>query len=239
MSTINLLPDDYLQQRSQQRANVLCLILFGIVMIGVITAAIHSEEQASQVRVIQSQVAKQYREAGEMIAQMQELEDKKKAVLSKAQMAAELLERVPRSYLLASLTNALPEGSSLVQVKLMTAQAKPLKAKKSQSKFKRRAAARKAKKGASESAELGKPLPLRVTLEVAGLAETDVQVAQFMANMKANPLIKSVELEHSELEELKDGNARSFKVVILLKSDAHVEILDKSAPATVAATGER
>ena len=56
----------------------------------------------------------------EIIAKMEQLANTKSQVIAKAQMAADLLERVPRSYLLASITNALPKGASLTQLELKT-----------------------------------------------------------------------------------------------------------------------
>ena len=229
MSIINLLPEDYLKRREQQRANILCLILFGIVMVGVVGAAVVSEEKAARARRDFQQVSEEYRKAGELIAQMQQLEAKKKQWMAKAQMASELLERVPRSYLLACLTNALPRGGSLTDVKLATIQPKPPpQPQTDKNKFKSRAAARAPKK--EEEAPAAKPSPPKVTLEVTGLAETDVQVAQFIANMRANPLMKSVELVFSEQKDIAGTGARRFQVTMELKSDAQVDVQLEGQP---------
>jgi Tfp pilus assembly protein PilN len=242
MSTINLLPEDYLKRRDQQRANVLCLILFGFVMIGVVAAAVMSEQKAARVRHEYTQVSEEYRRAGELIVQMQQLEGKKNQVIAKAQMAAELLERVPRSYLLASLTNALPVGTSLTAVKLTTAKsqaavaAAAAAAAPTRNKFKTRDAARTAQ-GGEAAAEKVKTTPPLVTVEVTGLAETDVQVAEFIYNMRENPLMKSVELVFSEQRAVDELAARKFQVTMQLRSDAQVEVQteDSSKPATLAA----
>ncbi len=223
MSTVNLLPEDYIKRRDQQRANVLCLILFGCVMVGVVGAAVASERKAAHARNEYEQVSSQYRQAGEMIAEMQQLESKKQQVLTKMQMASELLERVPRSYLLATLTKALPNGASLAEVKLVTAlpqnnQAQPT----DRNKFKTRAAARTAKTEEDEpKAKAVKPL---VSVEVTGVAETDVQVAQFITNMRANPLMKSVELVYSEQVEAKSISVRKFQVLMDLHSEAQADV---------------
>jgi Tfp pilus assembly protein PilN len=229
MSTINLLPADYLQRRAQQRANILCLILFGVVMAGVVGAAVVSEEQARQVRDTREQVNQQYHQASQLISQMQQLEGKKQEVIAKAQMASELLERVPRSYLLATLTNALPAGGSLTKVELSTTQEKTAAAAPAgKSKFRSRTAQREGEKenGAPAKAER---VPLKVTIAVTGLAQTDEQVAQFITNMKRSPLVKSAELGFSEETEIDKVMARKFKVTLELKPNAQVDA--EQAPA--------
>lgn len=221
MSTINLLPEDYIERRAQQRANVLCLILFGVVMAGVVAAAVVSEEQARRVRQTREQVNERYRQASQLIGQIEQLQSKKRQVIAKAQMAAELLERVPRSYLLASLTNALPPGGSLTRVKLETKQPRP---KQRETKAKSKFRARAIRQGQRQKqAKIDRP-PLKVTLEVDGLAETDVQVARFIANVQNNPLMKSVELVFSEEKEIDDVMVRSFRITMELKPGAEVEI---------------
>lgn len=232
MSTINLLPEDYLERRAQQRANILCLILFGVVMAGVVGAAVVSEEQARQVRQVREQVSQQYRQASQLITQMQQLEAKKKKVIDKAQMAAKLLERVPRSYLLACLTNALPAGGSLTHVELKTTQPKARPAAgKEKTKFASRTARRKVKE--AETPALA--MPVKVSLEITGLAETDEQVAEFITNMHSNPLMRSVELVYSKGDTVDDVATRKFQVTMELKPGARVEVRDAEAEKELAA----
>ena len=238
MSTINLLPEDYLARRSQQRANVLCLVLFAVVIAGVVGAAVVSEDKASQARANREEVNAQYREASQLIAQMQQLEAKKSDVIAKAQMASELFERVPRSCLLATLTNALPPGGSLTRVRLKTERPN---ARQQVTKGKSKFRARRAQRTSAKKKTSVKRPPLKVTLEVMGLAQTDVEVAQFLANMQNCPLMKSVEMGFSEEEKIGEAIVRKFNVTMELKPDAHVAT-EKAASAEaprVAASTER
>ena len=230
MSTVNLLPQDYLVRRSQQRANVLCLILFAVVMVGVVCAAVVSEQKAARARRDREQVYVEYRQASQLIARMQELEHKKTDVVSKAQMASELLERVPRSYLLATVTNALPASGSLTEVKLLTTQPKVAKAAaKQKSKFRARRAVRAA---AAKKAETPtKRPPPQVSVEVTGLAQTDVHVAQFISRMHNCPLMRSVELAYSEEDEVGEAVVRKFLVTMELNPSATVSTAQAPGPA--------
>lgn len=243
MSTVNLLPEDYLVRRSQQRANVLCLILFAVVMAGVVGAAVMSEQKSARARRDREQVYVEYRRASELIARMQELEAKKNDVVSKAQMASELLERVPRSYLLAELTNALPASDSLTEVKLLTTQPKVVKATtKHKSKFRARQAARaktakaKADADANTKTPVKRPPPL-VMVEAIGLAQTDVHVAQFISRMHNCPLMRSVELGYSEQQQVGDAVVRKFLVTMQL--DPKVTVTAATADAPGPAIAER
>lgn len=217
MSTINLLPEDYLERRAQQRANILCLILFGVVMAGLGGAAVVTEGKAQNTRVVREQVNRDYEEAGKLISEFQQLESKKKEVVLKAQVAADLLERVPRSYLLACLTNALPHGASLREVTLKTTQ--PSKAAKldKPSKFKTGPA------GNNKPAATAQRMPLKVALDVTGLAQNDVQVAQFINAMSRNRLMASVDLVYSEETKYGEAVIREFQVTLVLKPDAEVD----------------
>ncbi len=229
MSTVNLLPEDYLEHRAQQRANILCLVLLSVVIGGVIAAAVVSEDLALQVRKERDEVNEEYRQAGKLIEQMQELEGKKAMALAKAEMAAGLLERVPRSWLLASLTNALPTGASLTQVTLKTERPNSAVVR-SKSKFRSRSAQRGKAKKESKAETKVKREPLKVKIEVVGLAATDVQVAQFIANMQDNPLMRSVELAYTEEKTIDEETVREFQVLMELIPNAEVEI-DQGAEA--------
>jgi len=121
MSTINLLPEDYQQRRSQHRANVICMMLFGIVISSVGGAALVSERAGQNTRAVCERINTSYAEAAKLIDEMHHLEAKKRKMLQKAELSAALMERLPRSYVLAMVTNALPEGASLTSLKMSAA----------------------------------------------------------------------------------------------------------------------
>ena len=228
MSTINLLPEDYLERRAQQRANILCLILFSIVMAGVVGAAVVTEEKARQTRLIRERVNRDYEEAGKLISQLQGLGAMKKDVIAKAHVAADLQERVPRSYLMATLTNALPAGASLMEVNVRTTQTRTVSAAPV-SKFQAQSAAR----GDAALAAAPPPSvpPTTVTVEVFGLAQTDVQVAQFIATMVRNELMETVDLAYSEETTYDNAKVRKFLVSMVMKNEADVAFKDVPAKA--------
>ncbi len=211
MSTINLLPENYLQRRFQSRANVICLILFVVVISGVICAAAVSKRSTARTLAIRDRVNASYAEAAKLISQMHKLEAQKVEMLRKAELTASLVERVPRSTLLAVVTNALPDGASLqtlgLQTQRLIKRAEPAESgKQTGSKLKT-----KPRKTPSASDQT------TVSLEITGLAATDVQVARFIANLARNPLTASVDLVYSEQKMVKDVTVREFQIRTVLK----------------------
>jgi Tfp pilus assembly protein PilN len=118
MGTINFVPNDYIQQRQSSRANILYLMLLMAMLgaIGITFGFIKMRQRAvaQEMASLSSRMAK----AKEQIAQLEELKTKGKTMLKTMVMTAELLEPVPRSVILASLTNNLPAGVSLVEFSL-------------------------------------------------------------------------------------------------------------------------
>ncbi|MFW6155330.1 MAG: PilN domain-containing protein [Planctomycetota bacterium] len=231
MSIINLLPQDYQQQRSRRRTDILCAVLFVLVMIGVGAAAVHSAGTATSIRKAREEINEDYRAAAESIRQIQQLESVKQDVIDRANMAASLLERVPRSYLLACLTNALPDGASMTEVSLETSTIRRAAPKeKPKTKFQVRQANR------SDHQE-DRPRPtqpiLEVSLLVTGLAETDEQVAQFISTVQSDTLFGSVELVFSEQVPDEAEVLRRFQVTMVLDRDAEVPAAEPAALSAV------
>ena len=118
MVKIDFVPNDYIQQRDSGRANFLYLVLFGALMgaIGVTFSIIkmHQKSVESELVSLNLQMSK----AQEQITQLDELKTKSKSMMKTMVMTAELLEPIPRSIVLANLTNNLPLGVSLLELKL-------------------------------------------------------------------------------------------------------------------------
>jgi hypothetical protein len=87
-------------------------------------------------------------------------------------------------------------------------------------------AARKAKKGAKDGAveekPKEKPKAYDVTLKVTGVADTDVQVAQFMTRLNASRLLKDVNLVVSDVFDQDGVVMRRFQVEMTLNPNAEV-----------------
>ena len=218
MSMINLLPKDYIKRRQQRRANVLCLILFALVMAGVLGAGAVSERSIRHTEEVADRINTAYAQATRMIEQLNELEARKQGMLRKAAMTAKLLERAPRSTLLAIVTNALPRNASMTKFNLFQVYkvTKPPAVPRANS-----GAKTKFQKVAAEQAAQTTTI---LRMEVVGLAGTDVDVASFIAKLARCPIIGSVDLAYSQQKVVDEIHVREFKVSMQLKPD--VDVID-------------
>ena len=74
-------------------------------MIAVIGAFFVTNRQATQVKQQQEDINSQYQQAGIQIQELTQLEQQRMEMLNKAELAAALVERVPRSILIAEMIN--------------------------------------------------------------------------------------------------------------------------------------
>jgi len=218
MSIINLLPQDYLKRRMQRRMNVLCSGLFAMVMIAVLAAVAVSDRSIRNTEEVARRVNASYEEASNMLEQLNQLQAQRKKMLAKAEMTSQLLERIPRSTILAVITNSIPAHASLISYDMTT-----------ETIIARSAAApsgsSKARKGnskliAQEAMGTAENTVTIITLvELEGLAGTDVDVARFIANLAINPLTKSVDLLFSQEEMIADMTCRKFRIRMELREN--------------------
>lgn len=229
MSTINLLPDDYILRRRRHHANVMCLVLFSCVMAGVLGAQVVSGWSTRSTRAVLNRVEADYAQAAQMIEQMRALEIQERSLRQRAELTSSLIERAPRSTLLAVVSKALPEGAAATDLDLSTGQ---IVRGSRRTKFE---AATGTPAGQSETS---------LVMTVTGVASTDVQVARFIANLARCPLCASVDLVYSQQKPFRqDVSVREFQVRAELRSDVDaVELKHASAGSEGASTppaGER
>jgi Tfp pilus assembly protein PilN len=232
MSIINLIPNTYLKQRSQQRANRLCVMLFVVVMTGVAGAVWVSHRNLQNTYKVSDGVNQSYSEAAKLLQQMQQLEIQKRKGVYKAKTTSALLERSPRSYILATVTQSLPENCCLTSLDLKPAKITKTTAITSANK-KKTAKDSKAPVPPTPEAALAKQPPMEMV--VTGWAATDVQVAQFLANLIQDPLLESVELGYSQTKEIKSKEnqttIREFSVTAQIRPEIDViELIDQREP---------
>ena len=219
MSNINFVPDDYIQNNESCRTNLIYIFLFVLVMAGLtgcfMTIKIRQKACQGQEKIVNEKMAK----AQQAIAKFEQLQAKRKRMMKTALTTAELIEPVPRSILLASLTNDLPKGASLVKLGLKQTTPRVVKQPKSKTKFK---AAGNKKKPAVVSRE--KLLDTNINIE--GVAPSDLQVADYIKRLTDSMLFDHVALVESKEWKLKDVSFRQFKLKTMLKKDVHLTSKD-------------
>src|SRR5207248_2116869 len=143
------------------------------------------------------EVSKQYAEAATRIEQERQMQEKQLKMNNQAELTASLLEKVPRSVLLAELTNAKPAGVSFLDVildsKLSQNSAASSAGGKTQFEMKR-AAMDAAAAGGAKTIAAPQAKVYDVTVKVTGICDNDIQVSQFMEKLNHSKLVRDVNL---------------------------------------------
>lgn len=219
MLNINFVPDDYVQNNESRRTNMMYFILFAVVMAALVgsfvTIKIRQRAYRAQERLVNTKLT----QIQEAIKQFEELQAKRRMMMKTALTTAELLEPVPRSILLASLTNNLPPGVSLLVLNL--AQNEPRQTSRivgSTSKYQ----ATQAKMTSAQSQDSQEKM-LETNIEIEGIAPSDLQVAAYIERLSApGGLLGNVALVESKEHKIEDGTFRRFKLTAILKGNIHL-----------------
>src|SRR5690348_12532484 len=99
---LSFLPEDYLERKARRRANILCGAL-SVVVMGTIGTAFYLSERS--MRGLDEELAKvdrRYGEAATDIEAVKRMHAKQRQIVQHAELASALMEKVPRSNLLAT-----------------------------------------------------------------------------------------------------------------------------------------
>jgi hypothetical protein len=228
---LSFLPDDYLERKARHRANILCGVL-AVIVLGIIVSAFwYQEKITASVERRFTEVDKKYAEAAMRIEKVNQMRNQQQQVVRRAELAASLVEKVPRSNILAEYTNSLPAGLSLLAVQMESREKfippPPMSA------FEKRRMEMEGK-GAPPA-----PKVYEVYLKIEGVASTDIQVAGLIEKLKHSPLFKDVNLIFTEEFQLRTNNQterdkhdvlRKFQIEMMLNPQA--EIFNAANPNT-------
>jgi Tfp pilus assembly protein PilN len=209
MSRVDFVPEEYMQQRQSGKANFMYLLLFGAMMCGIgVTFSIIKVRQKAVAAELATVNAKMV-QAGAQIAQLEELKTKGKDVMKTMVMTSGLIEKVPRSIILACLTNNMPTGVSLLELKLEEKVITP-KVPKPVAKT----------AGAAAAAAAAPPKKIVSTMvNISGIAPSDIGVANYIARLSESILLDRVSLVESKERKIDDMKFRQFKLNAYIKSE--------------------
>lgn len=210
-TALDFLPDDYVAARNRARANRLCGALLAIVIVSVAGAFGYAELSLKSLREEHAAVTADFDRESARLAQLDTLRKQQQSVARRATLAEALVEGTTRTELLAELTSLLPDGTSLSEL-VMT------------SKVREHVKTPDEIIADKQAAALGRPVvptvePKRydVSLRLAGLAYTDIQVAQFISRIGRSRYFDDVNLLVSK-EFSYDGQLlRRFEVELVVR----------------------
>ena len=228
MANINFVPDDYVQANESRRTNLVYLVLLAVVMtaLGGSFVAIKIRQRACSTS--EELVSTRMAEVQEVIKQFERLQDKRREMMKTALTTAELLEPIPRSVLLASLTNNLPPGVSLLELDLIQKQSKREGKAATTSKYQAAQAQKQtsqtqalAPAGQMQQSENPEKL-LETHISIGGIAPSDLEVADYIERLTNSSLLDNVALVESVECKVEDNTFRQFKLTAMLRKDVHL-----------------
>jgi Tfp pilus assembly protein PilN len=256
----SFLPEDYITRKAEMRASFFTLVLFGVVMFGVVAAFFVTNRQWLTVRSEQEAINVLYTQEAQKIDQLKSLETQKRQMLNRAEVTTALLEKVPRSVLLAELVTRMPREVVLLDLELTSKRivettdptkggtTGPVKVKSlvpppvrsgeavrpgAPPPKKPAAAPAKAPAGDGAVEEEPKVLPPRFeyTLALTGVAKVNNDIADYLQSLKACTLLEKVDLQYITETKIGETEMRKFQIVAGIRKDADARSVLATAPA--------
>lgn len=219
----SFLPEEYLRRKADSRSLIINLALFGAVLSVTIGAFVVSNRQWNQVRAQRGEIDAQWETEKLKIDQLKLMEAQKADLLYKASVTAALLERVPRSILMAELINRMPDNVTITQLDMVSKRiveqikADAAKAQEGKSLVSKLAGPKDDSKAEAVKA---RPPRLEFSLKIEGTALSDTEVADYQAALKNCPLLDRVDLVSTEEAQMTEVPMRKFRLEAQIKQDA-------------------
>lgn len=235
----SFLPEDYVQRRAEARANLLTLSLFAVVLLGVVGAFMVTNRAWNSIRMEQEAINVEYTQEAAKIDQLKELERQREQMIEKAEITAALIERVPRSVLLAEIIHRMPDQVTILELELKSTRIEAPPPAPSPAAGATASKIPPKVRSLMDLAEGNKPdaEPNRVrapryesTLRLVGVSRANEQIADYLAALKASPLLARVELVYINETTIDKQAFRKFEVLATLRADADARQALKTLP---------
>jgi hypothetical protein len=220
---MSFLPEDYLEKRVARRTNLICITLFGVVMVCVAGAYFVTDRQTVEIRKQQAAVNQQFEEAARRLEQLEKLQAQKQQMIHKAQIASVLVERVPRTLLLAEVVNHMPANLSLLEFNLRTETRRAPAPRTAIERETNRRSLQDRARAAQPQIEVPQT---DVTIRMVGVAPNDVELAKFITAMSNHTLFTDAILQYTEQTVIDERDLRKFSVELKLNQDVDLRVIE-------------
>ena len=231
----SFLPEDYLQKKAERRAIAISLFLFLVVSICIVGAFFATYRKWWEVKTTVEEVNREFAAESKKIDQLKVLEAQRDELKEKADVTLALVERVPRSILMAELINRMPKQLTLTEFSLKSKrilETPKLKKEITSLAGPQTLAAIKAAQTSTASstpaADAPKSLPPRFDfrLELVGLSATDDDVADYYQRLVACPLLDHVDMIFSSDIVIEEVSMRKFRIEASIKATADARTIE-------------
>lgn len=223
----SFLPEDYLKKKAERRTNGIAVVLFVVVTFGVVGAFFVTNRQWHDVRQYQKSVNVRFAKAAEDIERLKALEEQGDQLQEKAELTMVLIEKVPRTRLLAELINRMPKDMKLMELEVESTRLdKPLNLKKAKKKApepEKGASLTKKQRTGKGPEKASEPPPVMAprydtTVVILGVAPQNTEVARYLSGLQACDLLTNVELVSTEKTTIKERELVKFRIEADLKA---------------------
>lgn len=231
----SFLPEDYVKSKGERRANMLSLTLFGVMMLAVVAAFFATNRRWMSVRNEQRSINAMYVREAEKIEELKELEKQRAEMVTKAEVTAALVERVPRSVLFAELVSRMPANLTLTEFELDSEELKVTRGSKRSGGVRTlsgKSTKSKNSKKDEEEAESSIYIPeYNQKLRIVGVGLSNDDIADYIENLRQCELLDSVELKFIKESKIDGVLLRSFELSAAIRKGADARgLVEKTAP---------
>lgn len=232
----SFLPEDYIARKAEMRANFIAVSLFSIVMFLVVSAFFVTHRRWSSIRVEQVSINEEYAQEKKKIEQLEVLDKERGRMLAKAEVTTALLEKIPRSVLMAELTAKVPENITIEEIELASKRIDPNKeVRPADEKPKAAPVKTLAPKGKAPPPEAAKPEEkpevkaprFESTVKISGLSSVYNDITDYAALLQASPLLEKVELVYIKESKVQERELHKFEITAQLRPNADARALAK------------
>jgi Tfp pilus assembly protein PilN len=202
MKEADFLPEWLRQQRVRRKRLIRQGQLLAICMACMVLLTCTRQAWISDARAALTAIQDRAEAQNRLIAQIPPLERQMADLLIKKQIDSELGSRTDCTAVLAELCHLMPRNMSLASLEL-----KPVEIKVEPDHPAKRKASRPARGGRKPAAKVVR----RVRVVLAGLAPTDVDVANFIGQFSASPLFENVNMGYAKTVRFGGRSAREFQ----------------------------
>jgi Tfp pilus assembly protein PilN len=172
----------------------------------------------------------QYTQQAARIEQLKNLEAQKAEMMAKAEVTTALIEKVPRSILMAELVTRMPEQVALLELNLASRRLRDAPVRQQPAATQesgqvrnlggRSQAPRRPGAATTAATERVSAPRFEYTLRLTGVAHANNQIADYLAALKACALLDKVELKYIKPATVDRAEFRQFEIEAVLRRDA-------------------